>query len=107
MMPIRFIDCYTPEVRQKGYKKKDPNSTQGLEQDRVKITTVRDCRRVNVENEEAQRDEDEGDVITDGEEQSDEEASENENEEAEEQGQPTMKDLLEGWKRYANGKTAL
>lgn len=105
-MPIRFIDCYTPETRYKGYKKKDPNSTQGLEQDRVKITTVKDCRRVNVENEETQREEDGAEVLTDGEEQNEEEASENE-EEAEEQQQPTMKDLIEGFRRYANGKTAL
>lgn len=106
-MPIRFIDCYTPETRYKGYKKKDPNSTQGLEQDRVKITTVKDCRRVNVENEETEREEDEAELLTDEEEENEEEASEKEEEEAGQQEQPTMKDLLEGFRRYANEKTAL
>ena len=58
-MPIRFIDCFvvSTDVKHDAYKKKDPASSQGLEQDRVKIKTtqVRDCRRVSVANEEMEK----------------------------------------------------
>ena len=58
-MPVKFIDCFivSTDVKHDAYKKKDPASSQGLEQDRVKIKTsqVRDCRRVSVANEEVER----------------------------------------------------
>jgi hypothetical protein len=61
-MAIKFVDCYTPEIKHKSYNKTDPNSTQGLQQNRVKITTVRDCRRINIENEELEKETEDNEV---------------------------------------------
>jgi hypothetical protein len=82
-MTIKFIDCYivSTDVKKDAYRKKDPNSTQGLEQDRVKIKTtqVRDCRRVNVQEEQDQEEQDQ--------EEQDQEEQDQEEQDQEEQGQ--------------------
>ena len=93
-MAIRFVDCYTPEIKHKSYNKTDPNSTQGLQQNRVKITTVRDCRRINIENEELEKE-------TDDNEFEDSEVEYNEvEEEKEEKEEQTMAVLMETFRKY-------
>lgn len=91
-MPIKFIDCFivSTDVKHDAYRKKDPNSSQGLEQDRVKIKTtqVRDCRRVLVQNEEQEQEEEAEELLTD------------EEEEQSNTKQPTMQTLMEVWRRF-------
>ena len=95
-MTIKFVDCYTPEIKHKSYNKTDPNSTQGLQQNRVKITTVRDCRRINIENEELEKETEDNEV-----EDSEVEDSEVEdNEVEEEKEEQTMAVLMENFRRY-------
>lgn len=92
-MPIKFIDCFivSTDVKHDAYNKKDPNSTQGLEQQRVKIKTtqVRDCRRVAVQNEEQEQE---------GEEQ--EELLADEEQKKKNELEPTMQSLMEVWRRF-------
>lgn len=92
-MTVRFIRCSTPEVRHKAYRKKDPSSTTGAEQNRVKITTVKDCQMVNVENEELDIDEEN-------------EALLGEDEEEKEEKEPTMAVLMESFRRYCEEEKA-
>lgn len=94
-MPIKFIDCFvvSTDVKHDAYNKKDPNSSQGLEQQRVKIKTtqVRDCRRVAVQNEEQEQSEEgeeEQELLADEEEQKINEK------------EPTMQTLMEVWRRF-------
>jgi len=102
-MPIKFIDCFTvsTDVKHDAYKKADPNSTQGLQQDRVKIkrSTVTDCRRINVQQEQEEQDQEEQNE--DQEEQNeDQEEQEQEHEDQEKKTQLTMKSLMESFRRY-------
>jgi hypothetical protein len=90
-MAIRFVDCYTPEIKHKSYNKTDPNSTQGLQQNRVKITTVRDCRRINIENEELEKETDDNEV---------EDSEVEYNEVEEEKEEQTMAVLMENFRKY-------
>lgn len=96
-MPIKFIDCYTvsTDVKHDAYKKADPNSTQGLQQDRVKIkrSTVTDCRRINVQQEQEDQEEQ-------NEDQEEQEEQEQEHEDQEKKTQLTMKSLMESFRRY-------
>jgi hypothetical protein len=106
-MAIKFVDCYTPEIKHKSYNKTDPNSTQGLQQNRVKITTVRDCRRINIENEELEKETEYNEVQDSAFEDSafedsaveDSEVEDNEFEEKKEEEQ-TMAVLMENFRKY-------
>lgn len=95
-MTIKFVDCYTPEIKHKSYKKTDPNSTQGLQQNRVKTTTVRDCRRINIENEELEKEMEHNEAEDSGVEDSEVEDHEFEVEKEEQ----TMAVLMENFRKY-------
>jgi hypothetical protein len=110
-MTIKFVDCYTPELKHKSYNKTDPNSTQGLQQNRVKITTVRDCRRINIENEELEKETEDNEVqdsafedsafedsAVEDSEVEDSEVEDNEFEEKKEE--QTMAVLMENFRKY-------
>lgn len=93
-MPIKFVDCYNVEIKHKAYQKPDPNSTQGIQQNRVKITTVRDCKRINIENEEIDR------ISVDNELEDELPEADEQQEEAKEEAEPTLSVLMENFRRY-------
>ena len=90
-MPVRLTNCYITQIKHKAYNKKDPNSTTGQEENRVKITIEKDCKRVSVQQEEADE----------------ENALDKEEEEIgteEEKTEPTMKTLMENFRRFTENK---
>jgi hypothetical protein len=95
-MPVKLVDCsiVSQDKKADAYSKKDPGSITGRDQQRVKIKTtqVRDCKRVVVANEEQETqevaEEEKGPVVVD-EEQEDQDKKE-----------PTMQDLMEGWRHF-------
>lgn len=99
-MPVKLVNCAVVSQDRKAdaYSKKDPGSITGKDQQRVKIKTtqVRDCKRVVVANEEQEAkevaEEEEVPVVV------------NEEEKGEDQQEPTMKDLMEGWRGFVSGK---
>jgi hypothetical protein len=95
-MPVKLVDCsiVSQDRKADAYSKKDPGNITGRDQQRVKIksTQVRDCKRVVVANEEQETEEvaeeEKGPVVVD------------EEDKAEDQQEPTMKDLMEGWRGF-------
>ena len=91
-MPVRFIDCYVVGTSQKhdAYKKK--NTASGRDEDRVKIKTTRitDCKRVVIQNEDVEQEE-EQELMCDEEEIEPEE---------ERQDASSMQTIMEGFRSF-------
>lgn len=85
-MPIRFVGCTVTQIKHQAYRKKTGATEGPAEEDRVKITVVKDCKRINAENEQLENEEDNAEVITD--------------EEEKEETEPSMAVLMENFRRY-------
>ena len=86
-MTVRFVNCSVTQIKHQAYRKKTGSTEGKAEEDRVKITVVKDCKRINSENEQREKEEDSTEVITD--------------EEAKEETEPSMAMLMENFRRYA------
>lgn len=98
-MPVRLTDCsiVSQDTKADAYSKKDPGSITGRDQQRVKIKTtqVRDCKRIVVANEEQEPEQEHPEAEAQDQTLVDEAHEED-------QQEPTMKDLMEGWRGFLN-----
>jgi hypothetical protein len=103
-MPVKLTDCsiVSQDTKADAYNKKDPGSITGRDQQRVKIKTtqVRDCKRIVVANEEQEPEEKHPEA-----EEQDQTPVDEENEQN--QQEPTMKDLMEGWRGFVKREGAM
>ena len=103
-MPVRLTDCsiVSQDTKADAYSKKDPGSITGRDQQRVKIKTtrVRDCKRIVVANEEQEPEQEHPEGEPEDQTLVDEANEEDEKE-------PTMKDLMEGWRGFVKREGAM